>query len=52
MVLRNVFGQRMDEHVEPIAVQHQIRHDELELVGLEYDQNIGRGGRLPSGVNS
>jgi hypothetical protein len=52
MVLHRVFGQRMDQHGEPIAVQHQIRHDVLELVGLENDQNIGRGGRLPSGVSA
>src|SRR5205807_7385147 len=41
MVLHRVLGQRVDQYVEPVAVQHQIRHDVFELVGLENDQNIG-----------
>src|SRR5690242_15842090 len=41
VVLHRVLGQRMHQHVEPAAVQHQIRHDMLELLGLENDQNIG-----------
>jgi hypothetical protein len=31
----------MHEYVESAAVQHQIRHNVLELFGLENDQNIG-----------
>jgi hypothetical protein len=31
----------VDQYVEPGAVQHQIRHDLLELVGLENDKSIG-----------
>jgi hypothetical protein len=40
MVLHRVLGKRMHQYVEPAAVQHQIRHDVLELFGLENDQNI------------
>ena len=32
--------QRMHQHVEPGAVQHQIRDDMLELVRLEYDERV------------
>ena len=41
MVLHRALGQRVDQYVEPVAVQHQIRHDMFELVGLENDQNVG-----------
>src|SRR6266851_8493826 len=41
VVLDRVQGQRVDQDVEPVAVQHQIRYDMLELVGLEDDQDIG-----------
>ena len=41
VVLHRVLGQRMDQYVEPLAVQHQMGHDMLELVGLENDQYIG-----------
>src|SRR6266851_3238774 len=41
VVLDRVQGQRVDQHVEPVPVQHQIRHDMLELIGLEDDQDIG-----------
>ena len=41
MILDRVFGQRMDQHVEPLAVEHQKRHNMLELGGLEDDQHIG-----------
>src|SRR5438067_2459700 len=40
VVLDRVRGQRVDQYVEPLAVQHQVRHDTLKLVGLENDQRI------------
>src|SRR5882757_2499598 len=35
VILDRILGQRVDQHIEPLAVQHQKRHDMLELVGLE-----------------
>jgi len=40
VVLDSIRGQRVDQHVEPVAVEHQIRYDMLELIGLENDQGI------------
>ena len=41
VVRHRVLGQRVDENIEPVAVQHQVGHHMLELVGLENDQNVG-----------
>src|SRR5215469_9651974 len=35
VVVIRAFGQRMHQNVEAVAVQHQPRHDVLELRGLE-----------------
>jgi hypothetical protein len=35
VVLHHVLGQRVHQYTEPGAVQHQIRHNVLELLGLE-----------------
>src|SRR5689334_17962774 len=40
VVVVGAFGQRMDENVEALAVQHQPRHDFLELSGLEDDVEL------------
>src|SRR5437879_3340889 len=41
VVLDRIGGQRVDEHVKPLPVKHQPRHDMIELVGLEDEQDIG-----------
>ena len=41
VVLHRVLGQRVHQYVEPGAVEHPIRHDVLELIGLKNDWNIG-----------
>src|SRR6266571_4769776 len=40
VVLDRIGRQRVDEHVEPLTVKHQPRHDMIELVGLEDEQDI------------
>ena len=40
MVFHCALGQRVDQYVEPGAVQHQIRQDTFELVGLEDDFHV------------
>ena len=40
VVLDRVGGQRVDQYVEPVAIQHQIGHDMLELVRFENDERI------------
>src|SRR5215469_1743704 len=40
VVFHSVSGQRVDQDVEAVSVQHQIWHDVFELVGLENDQSV------------
>jgi hypothetical protein len=40
VVVIRALRQRMDQHVETLAVQHQPRHDSLELLSLEDDVEL------------
>jgi hypothetical protein len=40
MVVVRAFGQRMNENIETLAVQHQPGHDLLEFLGLEDDPEL------------
>src|SRR5262249_39676356 len=40
VVVVGAFGQRMDEDVQAVTVQHQPRHDFLELCSLEDDVEL------------
>src|SRR5262249_46377515 len=41
VILHRIVGQRMDQHVEATAVQHQPLDDGLKLLGSEDDLGIG-----------
>src|SRR5262249_38706796 len=45
VVVVRALGQRMDEDVESFAVQHQPRHEFLELSGLKDDVELRNGMR-------